>query len=225
MGWLGVWASAIGLLGCGWPAAWGAEGDFDDAFRGALGTGWSWVREDAAGWRTTDAGLEIRVQPGNMWGGSNNARNVLVRAAPDPADREVVASVRIENQPTEQFEQVDLVWYYDDSHMVKLGQELVDGKLSIVMGREAGDRTRTIVILPLDRFAVEVRFRVRGREIRGEVRTEPTGEWQHAGTCDLPVHGAPQLSLQCYQGPSGKERWARLTDFRVRVGAADAVVR
>ena len=28
-------------------------------------------------------GLEIRIEPGNMWGPQNDARNVLVRAAPE----------------------------------------------------------------------------------------------------------------------------------------------
>lgn len=47
-------------------------------------------------------------------------------------------------QATGQWEQVDLCWYLDDSNMVKLGQEMVDGKLSIVMGREQADRARTV---------------------------------------------------------------------------------
>lgn len=38
--------------------------------------------------------------------------------------------------------------------MAKLGQEMVDGKVSIVMGREEGDKTRTIVIIPLAASAV-----------------------------------------------------------------------
>jgi len=48
-----------------------------------------------------------------------------------------------------QWEQVDLVLYYDDSNMVKVGLELVDGQLSIVMGREEKDATRTISITPV----------------------------------------------------------------------------
>jgi regulation of enolase protein 1 (concanavalin A-like superfamily) len=193
----------------------GTAKEFSDDFRGRLGEGWSWVREDPAAWRVTDGGLEIRVQPGNMWGGANNAKNVLVRPAPDPAGGEVIVSVQLENRPTEQYEQVDLVWYYDDSHMVKLGQELVDGKLSIVMGREEKDRTRTIAIVPLDAFEVEVRFRASGNEIHGEFRTVGAGEWRLAGSCDLPVRGAPKVSLQCYQGPGATEHWARLTGFRL----------
>src|SRR5258707_13810846 len=92
---------------------------FKDDFHGKLGEGWSWVREHREAWRTTERGLEVRIEPGNMWGPQNNAKNVLVRPAPDAATNETEVSVTVENQPTNQYEQVDLVWYFDDSNMVK----------------------------------------------------------------------------------------------------------
>ncbi len=212
--WAVCWLSVFEL---GVVAA--AESSFRDDFKGQLGEGWSWVREHREAWRTTDQGLEVRIEPGNMWGGANNAKNVLVRLAPESADGEIDVSVKIENRPTEQYEQVDLVWYYDDSHMVKLGQELVDGKLSIVMGREEGDRTRTIAIIPLDSFSVQVRFLVKGNRLRGQFRLPASDAWREAGECDLPVRGPAKISLQCYQGPARVERWARITEFRLRHSA------
>ena len=123
--------------------------------------------------------------------------------------------MQVEHRPTEQYEQVDLVWYYDDSHMVKVGEELVDEKLSIVMGREEKDRTRTIAIIPLRSFSVGLRLRVSDNHIRGQFRPEGADQWRDAGECDLPVHGTPKISLQCYQGPAKAEHWARITDFRI----------
>ena len=189
---------------------------FQDDFKGKLEESWSWVREDRKGWRVTEHGLEVRVQPGNMWGAGNNAKNLLVRTAPAPSKGELEISVSITNQPTAQYEQVDLVWYCDDSHMVKLGQELVDGQLSIVMGREEADRTRTIAIIPLKSFSVRLRFLVSHHRIRGQFRAPDDQAWQEAGECDLPMHGTPKLSLQCYQGPADAAHWARLTEFRIR---------
>jgi len=207
--------ACVGLLSCSVVAA--DEVVLVDDFKGKLAQGWSWLREDPNAWRVTDRGLEVRVQPGNMWGPSNNARNVLVRLVPDPSQGEVEVSLTVENQPTEQYEQVDLVWYYSDSFMVKLGQELVDGKLSIVMGREEGDRTRTIAIVPLATKVVRLRLTVSGNRIQGQFRPGNQGEWQSAGTCDLPVppQGKAQVSVQCYQGPANTERWAKLTEFRL----------
>jgi len=113
---------------------------------------------------------------------------------------------------------VDLVWYYDDSNMVKLGQELVDGKLSIVMGREEKDKTRTIAILPLASTSVRLRFFAKGNQIRGQFRTAEVIEWQHVGECTLPTpaKSTAKISLQFYQGAAGVEHWARVTEFRLR---------
>jgi len=193
-----------------------AEILFQDDFTGKLGEGWSWVREHPAGWRVLERGLEVRIEPGNMWGPANNASNVLVRPAPSTDGGPLEVSINVDNQPTEQYEQVDLVWYYDDSHMVKIGHELVDGKLSIVMGREENDRTRTIAIIPLAAAAVQLRMIVRENRVRGQFRAVGSAAWHDAGECDLPAHGPAKISLQCYQGPAGVEHWARLTEFRIR---------
>jgi regulation of enolase protein 1 (concanavalin A-like superfamily) len=157
----------------------------------------------------------VRLEPGNMWGPQNNARNLLVRPAPEVGDAEIEVSAAVENNPTNQFEQVDLVWYYDDSNMVKLGQELVDGQLSVVMGRESNDQTRTVAIIPLDSTAVRLRFLVRGNRIRGQFRTPGAADWQDAGQCDLPApeNAKARLSLQFYQGSAKAEHWARVTSF------------
>ena len=192
------------------------EAPFRDDFRGSLRPGWTILREQRDAWRLTDRGLEVRVLPGNMWGGSNDAKNTFVRSVPDPAQGPVEVSIQVENRPTEQYEQVDLVWYYDDGHQVKIGQELVDGKLSIVMGREEGDRTRTIAIIPLDSFVVDVRFVVEGNRIRGAFRTPSMSDWKEAGVCDLPIQGAPKISLQVYQGTTRVERWAALRSLEVK---------
>ena len=176
------------------------------------------MREHPEGWRVTELGLEVRVEPGNMWGGANDAKNLLVRPAPETSKGEIEVSVNVENRPTEQYEQADLVWYYDDSHMVKLGQELVDGKLSIVMGREEEDRTRTIAIIPLASFSVRLRFLVKANRIRGQFQTPGSKDWRDAGECDLPAPAdvKARISLQFYQGPPNAEHWTRVTQFRVR---------
>jgi len=189
---------------------------FGDSFEGKLAGGWSWLREDPAGWRVGAQGLEVRVQPGNMWGGANNARNVLVRPIPPPLEAPIEIAVTLSNAPTGQWEQVNLVWFYDDSHMVKLGQELVTGRLSVVMGREEADRARTIGIVPLDGLTVELRLQALGSRLRGQFRTAPWREWRDVGECDLPVKGDPKASLQFYQGPPSAPHWARATHFAVR---------
>jgi len=188
---------------------------FQDDFQGKLAGGWTWVREDPKAWRVTGAGLEIRIQPGNMWGPANNAANVLVRPVPDPATQPLEISVTVSNKPTEQYEQIDLVWYYDDSHQIKIGQEQVDKVLCLVMGREEKDRTRTLAKIPIEALSVDVRFLVSGDSLKGQYR--PSGEqaWKDAGECSLPKQGEPKISLQVYQGPAAAERWGRFNRFRI----------
>jgi regulation of enolase protein 1 (concanavalin A-like superfamily) len=188
---------------------------FQEAFTEKLQAGWSWIREDKAGWRLARGGLEIRVQPGNMWGPANDAKNVLVRNLPNRKGP-LELSATVSNQPTAQYEQVDLVCYYDDSHMVKIGFELVDGKPSIVMGREENDRTRTIAIIPVEGLAFELRLILEGTSIRGSFRPAHSEDWRTAGACETPARGAPKLAIQCYQGPSGVEHWARISKVTVR---------
>ena len=204
------------------PAVGGEDGaallPFRDTFRPKPDAGWRWVREDPKAWRTGENGLEVRVQPGNNWGPANDARNVLVRPAPDPAKQPVEVTADVENDPTGQWEQTDLVWYYDDSNMVKLGQEMVDGQLSVVMGREERDRARTIRIVPIDARRLELRLAVRGGKIRGSFRPHG-GQWQDVGETDLPPAPRgkpPQVSLQFYQGLPDVEHWARVREVSMR---------
>lgn len=188
---------------------------FRDDFKGQLGDGWRWIREHRPGWRTTEEGLEIRVEPGNMWGPANNASNILVRPVSAPESGSLQVSVTVSNSPTEQYEQVDLVWYYDDSRMVKLGLELVDGRLCIVMGREEGDKTRTIAIVPVAMREVSLRFKVGPAGIRGFFQPVGAEEWKLAGECDLPGRFDPRIGLQLYQGPAQAAHWARIRKFRI----------
>lgn len=194
---------------------------FQDDFKGKLADGWSWKREHREAWRVSDKGLEVRIEPGNMWGPANDARNVLLRPVPEVGDGELEISVTVETHPTNQYEQADLVWYYDDSNMVKLGRELVDGKVSVVMGREQGDRTRTLALIPIQAEYVRLKLIVKGNQVRGQYLPAGSEKWQDASQCDMPApkDGKPKISLQFYQGPADSEHWARMREFRVeRVG-------
>ena len=192
---------------------------FRDTFKPKPDSGWKWVREDPRAWRVGEGGLEVRIQPGNNWGPANDAKNVLARPLPDPAKQPLEITAAIENKPTGQWEQVDLCWYYDDSNMVKLGQEMVDGQLSVVMGREQGDKAQTVKIIPTDAQRLRLQLVVRGNRIRGRFKPE-AGDWRDVGECDLPTPPQgkpPQVSLQFYMGPPDAEHWAKVSEVTVRL--------
>lgn len=192
---------------------------FHDALTTKLADGWRWIRKDDTGWRITVSGLELRVFPGSLWGSANNARNVLLRPIPEIPAHEVRISVTVQNQPTQQYEQVNLAWYYDDANMVKLGHELVDGKLCVVMGREEKDNPSTIGVVQVGASTVQLQLVARDRVIKGRFRSSDADEWTTIGQCDLAAlsssQGRPFASIHCYHGPADAERWARITDFRI----------
>lgn len=209
---LSTWAWALSL-----SAAAAETVLFEDPFDGRLADGWSWVREEPDAWRVRDGALELRVLPGNLWGGANDARNVLVRPAPPLDGGELEVTVKFTSAPTGQYEQVNLAWYYDDSHMVKIGREIVDGPVCVVMGREERDQCRTIARPPVAGGWYKLRLTVSEGTIRGAYWAEGATNWTEAGRCTLPTPagGAAKISLHAYNGPKDKEHWARITEFRV----------
>lgn len=181
---------------------------------------WQWVRPSPDGHRITAEGLEVRVLPGNLWGPANDAHNTLTHPVPAIESGGWEIAVTVSNRPSSQYEQVNVAWYYDDSHMIKLGLEQVDGKRCIVMGREFADKAQTLGIIPVEADTVRLRLTVRGRKLVGHYQVKGSTEWHQAGEGPLPIPSdaeKPALAaLQFYQGPADAEHWARVCDFTIR---------
>lgn len=191
-----------------------------DTFRGSMNSSWRWQRENKAGWKLTDNGLQVLIEPGNMWGKANDAKNVLLHPVPAAWQSSADVSVQLEHHPKKRWEQANLVWYYSDSTMVKLGLEVEDGKTNIVMGREENDRTRTIAIVPYPAEIVQLRFVVRGLELTGYYRQSGDSTSTEVGKSPLPSSSSTppaQVSLQFYQGEA--DRWATVTRFELKPAA------
>lgn len=189
-----------------------------DSFVGGIGKRWRWLREDKSAWKATDSGLQILIEPGNMWGKANDAKNVLVHPIPSAWHSSVDVSVQLEQHPKKRWEQTNLVWYYSDSTMIKIGLELEHGKTHVVMGREDGDRTRTIAIVPYPHETVALRLVANGLDLRGFYRHPSSNEWKLAGRTKLPADSStppPKISLQCYMGEQDSNRWATISKFKM----------
>ncbi|MDV6030089.1 MAG: hypothetical protein F9B45_08275 [Phycisphaera sp. RhM] len=189
-----------------------------DTFQGSMRKQWRWLRENKDGWKLTDSGLQVLVEPGNMWGKANDAKNVLLHPVPRAWQDSVDVSVQLEQHPKKRWEQTNLVWYYSDSTMVKIGLEIEHGITNIVMGREENDRTRTIAIVPYPDEMVQLRFVVDGRELSGFYRKPSDQDWIAVGTATLPedTSAVPQISLQFYQGEADSGRWATASHFEMK---------
>nr|WP_143548096.1 hypothetical protein [Rhodopirellula sp. SM50] len=189
-----------------------------DTFQGSMRKQWRWLRENKDGWKLTDSGLQVLVEPGNMWGKANDAKNVLLHPVPQAWQDSVDVRVQLEQHPKKRWEQTNLVWYYSDSTMVKIGLEIEHGITNIVMGREEKDRTRTIAIVPYPGETVQLRFVVDGPELSGFYRRPGEQDWIAVGKASLPEAppAPPQVSLQFYQGEADSGRWATARHFEMR---------
>ena len=86
------------------------------------------MRGDATHWSLAarPGYLRIVTQAGDLWTAANNARNLLLRAAP-AGDFEI--STRVEIKPAQNYQQADLIVWADDDNYVKLGRSYANSGL------------------------------------------------------------------------------------------------
>jgi PKD repeat protein/plastocyanin len=101
------------------PVGGGGGGSFVDNFDGAaLGAGWSVVRQDQ-NMSVSGGSLNLPAQPGDLYGGRNDAKNLVLRDAPAGA---WVATAKLNFEGTAQYHQAGLIVYGDDSNFTKFGR-------------------------------------------------------------------------------------------------------
>lgn len=189
-----------------------------DDFHGALDKDWFWVRENPDGWRLTDAGLKILVEPGTMWSKTSDAKNVLLRKLPEGWESGVDITCELWHSPKKRWEQANLVWYFDASHMVKLGLEIEHGVANIVMGRKEKNQRKTLAIIPYADPDVQLRLTVNGQKLVGYSRKPGAEKWTRVAETNLPTppeNATAHISLQCYGGEAGSDRWARFGSLTI----------
>jgi len=189
------------LLACAGAMAADQKVLFQDTFKGKLADGWSWLREDAADWRATPDGLEIRLRPGD----ANSVKNALVRPVPK-FDGKVAIEVTVTSvsEPTEQYEQAGLTLYHEEKPGFKLVHERVDGKLVVVPGKA-----------PAEKLSVRLRLIVGGGRFIAQFRQEGEEEFKTAAEGDLVLADGDKISVQGYHGPGEPAHWVRFSDFTV----------
>lgn len=175
---------------------------FEDSFGAKPSAPWTWLREDPADWAMVGGALEITVRPGD----AGSVRNALLRPAPDRSQGGYAVEVTVTNLevPTEQYEQAGITWYSGGEPVFKLVKERVDGQLMIIPGRK-----------PMTQASVQLRVEVTGNSWRALFRAGGQGDFQLAGTGELPPTNDDHVSLQCYHGPADRKHAIRFDDFRI----------
>jgi regulation of enolase protein 1 (concanavalin A-like superfamily) len=205
-------ALAIGMVGPGEAAE--EKVLFEETFTGELGKGWSWLREDAKGWRLDKGSLRVRTSTGSLWMKQNNNRNVLLRTPPKA--QRFAFEVQVENEPTNGFEHAGLVWYVDDDNYVALMKEQL-GKVAVQLMSETDGRPRVgFAEKEYKEKAVWLRMEIAGGKARGLFRTTDKDDWQALGQCDLPpAKGEVRIGLMTGYAAKDAEHFSRFSAFRV----------
>ena len=99
-----------------------AKAGFTEEFDGsAPSEGWSWVRENASNWKQENSALTITAESGDIKGGTNTAKNILVRSA-GGGDWEAIAKLKLSAVPSGSNQAAFLV-YQDDGNYLKVNLE------------------------------------------------------------------------------------------------------
>ena len=175
---------------------------FEDKLAGKLGDGWTWLRENPKTWRTTEGGLEIRVEPGV----APNVKNALLRPAPDRSQSKYAVEVTITftAPPTNQYEQAGITWYQKGKPVFKFVHEHIDGKDYMIPGK-----------VPAPEKIVRLRLVVSKEKYTAQYQPDAKGEFRTVAAANLAPSDEEQLSIQCYNGPADAEHWMRFEDFRI----------
>lgn len=190
---------------------------FEEKFGEKLSEGWSWVREDAAGWKLEGGALKIKTQPGTLFYKQNNAKNVLLRKPPvaGTADAPIAIEATVESAPAKDAEQVGLLFYIDDDNYVKIVREYLKGKTSAVLAHEVKKIFETLPANENDATTYRFRLQWAGPRILGYYKAGDAKEWVNLGSYETPAGENPQFGICAHGGAPDSDRWATIKDLKI----------
>lgn len=191
---------------------------FEEKFAGKLSDGWSWVREDASGWKLDGGALKIKAQPGTIWYKKNDAKNILVRKPPIAGTETapIAIEVIVDNAPVTNAEQCGLLLYCDDSNYVKLIRECNKGKPGIVLARESKGIPESIPPKEEPKGPIHLKLVWSGAKVSGSYKA--AGDWVELGDYDMP-EGDVKVALAAHGAPADADRWATFTSLKISKAA------
>lgn len=182
----------------------------DDFSGSALGSDWSWVRQDTAA-TVTGGVLRWPTQAGDLGGTANNA-GVLLRRSPGSGPWTVETKVTIDlgTDDVRNFQQAGLVAYVDDDQFVRLSHVAIWNTRQTEFGHETPYAGRlsyggTIVGPPAETTWLRLTHRVDPGNGEHELRawTSRDGrEWVKGGVWTLPAGSDVRVGLVA-QGGAG----------------------
>ena len=188
---------------------------FAEPFKDKLADGWTWVREDPKGWRLDKGTLVVTTSTGGLWQKQNNSGNILLRTPPKVQDGKLAVEVLVDIEPTNQYENAGLIWYYDDDNYVIMVKERIDKDINMQLVAEQNGGVKAGFHKKFEGKSVWVRMEVEGDKITGRYRVSPKDDWVTLGQCGLPVRGEPKVGLSTAYAPPGGKHFTHFSNFRM----------
>jgi hypothetical protein len=189
---------------------------FEEKFAGKLGEGWSWIREDAAGWKVDGGALKIKCLPGTIWYKKNDAKNFVMRKLPVAGTEAapIAIEVTVDSAPEVNAEQCGLFLYYDDGNYIKLIRECNKGKPGIVIAREQKGIPESLPPKEELKGPIQLKLVWAGAKVTGSYKA--SGDWVTLGDYELPEsEGEIKIALGAHGAPAMADRWATFSSFRI----------
>lgn len=184
-----------------------------DSLQAVPAAPWTWVRENPAAHKSSEAGLQIMIEPGGLMGDGKDAKNILVAPLPPTAKK---ISVLVDSQHQSQFEQAGLILYTGDDDYVKIIKEQVDGKQIVVMVAESGAKANVGPRIPAPEGTVCLVLELEGATVNGYAFSlQKPNEIIEVFQAAFPMEPRPRIGLFTQSGEEGSNRWATFRDFSI----------
>ncbi|MEM7143738.1 MAG: DUF1349 domain-containing protein [Verrucomicrobiota bacterium] len=184
----------------------------------SLATDWHWIREAPEEWQLNpDGQLQLRTQPGQIWAGKDDAKNILAHKTPldTKAPATLEATVTLDD-PVRKWEQAGLLVYIDDTSFIKFVVEFIDDDLFVVLAREHKGKRQVLAKTQIPKATARLRLEVTGDQILGTYRTDPKAiDWTEAAQSELPADLKRHFALFTQNGPAESFRTATFTDLEL----------
>jgi hypothetical protein len=190
---------------------------YEETFAGGkLGDGWTWVREDAAGWKIEPGVLKVKSQPGSIWYKKRDAKNMLFRKLGVAATEAgpISIEVTVDSDPETNAEQCGLFLYSDEKNYVKLIRECNKSKPGIVLARQAKGFPESIPPKEEPKGPIRLKLVWSGAKVVGSYKA--AGDWVTLGEYEMPEStGELKIGLGAHGAAPDADRWASFTAFRI----------
>ncbi|MCD9021456.1 DUF1349 domain-containing protein [Cohnella silvisoli] len=174
----------------------------DDFSTSTLNSMWSWVRQDSTKWSLTanPGSMQISTQPGELYQTTNDAKNILLRNAPDG---DWTMKVKLAFNPTTAGQQAGVIVYQDDNNYLKLVRSYTASNRISFQKEVGGTFDNTYELLGVTATTVFLKIAKLGTTYTAYYNTDGSETWILLAQTTISGLNNTKVGLISYGGPTG----------------------